>query len=182
MLTAGAKAAYSYDPLTGKELWKVTYQGYSGAVTPLFGNNIAYFATGFGRTELLAVRPNGAGDVTETHIKWRIRSNVPRTPSSVLVNDVIFAITDNGIATCTDALTGEEVWKERLKGNYAASLLHADNKIYAFSREGTTTLFEPARTYKHLATNKLDEGFMASAAVHNDALYLRTKTHLYKIR
>lgn len=182
MLTAGAKAAYAYDPLTGREIWKVAYLGFSGAVSPLYGNDLAYIASGFGRSELLAVRPDGNGEVTDTHIVWQTRSHVPQTPSLVLVDDLLFAVTDNGILTCIDALTGEDIWQQRLKGNFAASLLHADNKIYAADREGTTIVFTPARRYKLLAENKLDDGMMASPAIHNKVLYLRTKTHLYRIQ
>ena len=181
MISVGAKAAYSYDPANGREIWKVRYPGYSNAACPVFGNGMAYIITGFGKTELLAVRVDGRGDVTDSHIAWKTGHLVSRTPSPVLVDDLLFAVSDNGILMCRDALTGEEVWQQRLKGNFAASPLYADGRIYCSNQLGTTTVFKAARECELLATNKLDSGFMASPAVAGKALFLRTKTHLYRI-
>jgi len=181
MISVGAKSAYSYDPATGREIWKVRYPGYSNAACPVFGNGLVYIITGFGRTELFAVRPDGRGDVTDTHIQWKSRSLVPRTPSPVLAGDLLFAVSDNGILVCRDALTGETLWQQRLKGNFAASPLYADGRIYCSNQLGTTTVFQAAGECRLLATNKLDSGFMASPAVSGKALFLRTKTHLYRI-
>ena len=181
MISVGAKAAYSYDPANGREIWKVRYPGYSNAACPLFGNGMAYIITGFGKTELFAVRVDGRGDVTDTHIAWKTSHLVSRTPSPVLVDDLLFAVSDNGILMCRDALTGEEIWQQRLKGNHAASPLYGDGRIYCSNQLGTTTVFKTARECELLATNKLDSGFMASTAVAGKALFLRTKTHLYRI-
>lgn len=182
MISVGAKSTYSYDPSNGREIWKVRYPGYSNAACPVFGNGMAYIITGFGKTELFAVRVDGRGDITDTHIAWKTAHLVPRTPSPVLVDKLLFAISDNGILMCRDALTGEEVWQQRLKGNFAASPLYADGRIYCSNQLGTTTVFKAQREYKLLATNKLESGFMASAAVSGKALFLRTKTHLYRIQ
>ena len=182
MISVGAKSTYSYDPANGREIWKIRYPGYSNAACPVFGNGMAYIITGFGKTELFAVRVDGRRDVTDTHIAWKTSHLVPRTPSPVLVDNLLFAVSDNGIVMCRDALTGEEVWQQRLKGNFAASPLYADGRIYCSNQLGTTTVFKAQREYKLLATNKLESGFMASAAVSGRALFLRTKTHLYKIQ
>ncbi len=96
-------------------------------------------------------------------------------------DDLLFTINDTGITMCLEALTGKQVWNQRIRGNYAASLLYADGHIYCFNRDGRTTVFRAARKYEILATNTLDSGFMASAAVSGKALFLRTKTHLYRI-
>jgi len=181
MITVGAKAAYGYDPASGREIWRVDYDGYSNAAGPVFGRGIAYIITGFGRTELFAVRLGGRGNVTDTHVAWSSRRMVPRTPSPVLVDDLLFTVSDTGILMCREALTGSEIWMERLNAKYAASPLYADGRIYCFSQEGKTTVFKPGRTYKVLATNELESGFMASPAVSGKALFLRTKTHLYRI-
>ncbi|MCD6395322.1 MAG: PQQ-binding-like beta-propeller repeat protein [Planctomycetes bacterium] len=182
MISVGAKSAYSYDPANGREIWKVRYPGYSNAACPVFGNGLVYIITGFGKTELFAVRVDGRRDVTDTHIAWKTGHLVPRTPSPVLVDDLLFAVSDNGILICRDALTGEEIWQQRLKGNHAASPLYADGRIYCSNQFGTTTVFKAARECKLLATNKLDSGFMASPVVSGKALFLRTKTHLYRIQ
>lgn len=181
MLTVGAKALYGYDPADGRELWKVRVPAYSGAARPVYGDGIAYMVSGFGKTELLAIRIDGSGDVTDTHVVWRIKKSVPRTPSPVLVDDLLFTINDTGTVLCLETATGKELWKQFIRGNCAASLLYADGRIYAFNRDGKATVFKAAREYEVLATNKLDSGFMASAAVSGKTLFLRTKTHLYRI-
>ena len=181
MLTVGAKAAYSYDPATGRELWKIKHGDFSAAARPLFAAGIAYFCTGGTKGGLLAVRTDGTGDVTDTHLVWRNARGTPRMPSPVLVDGLIFMVSDSGIGSCLDAATGKELWQERLGGEYAASLLYADGRVYAFNQTGTSVVLRPARTFEVLATNRLDAGFMASPAVLDKALILRTKTHLYRI-
>jgi len=181
MITAGAKAAYGYNPRTGKELWKVNHTAFSGAAMPVFGHGMAFIVTGFGKTELWAVRVAGRGDVTDTHVVWEARKAVPRTPSPLLAGDLLFMVADNGVVTCLEAGTGREVWSERLRGDFAASPIHADGRIYLCDQNGTTTVIRAARTFEVLAENKLESGFMASPAVADGALFLRTRTHLYRI-
>jgi outer membrane protein assembly factor BamB len=181
MLSVGAKALYGYDPASGRELWKIATPAYSGAASPVFGQGIAYMITGFGRTELFAIRLKGRGDLADTDIVWKTGSLVPQTPSPVLVNDLLFMINDVGVLTCLEAASGKQVWRERLRGNFAASLLYADGHVYCFSREGVATVFRAARKYEVLATNVLDAGFMASPAVSGRTLFLRTKEALYRI-
>jgi outer membrane protein assembly factor BamB len=97
------------------------------------------------------------------------------------VDDLFFMINDTGTVTCLEAASGRQVWRERLRGNFAASLLYADGHIYCFSREGVTTVLKAARDYEVLAKNVLDAGFMASAAVSGRTLFLRTKEAVYRI-
>jgi outer membrane protein assembly factor BamB len=181
MLTVGAKALYGYDPRSGRELWKIPTPAFSGAASPVYGRGIAYMITGFGRTELLAVRIANADGRIDPNVVWKTASMVPQTPSPVLVDDLFFMINDTGTITCLEAASGKQVWRERLRGNFAASLLYAEGHIYCFSREGVTTVLKAARTCEVLATNVLDAGFMASAAVSGKTLFLRTKEHLYRI-
>jgi len=189
MLSVGAKALYGYDPVSGRELWKIPTPAFSGAASPIYRQGIAYMITGFGRTELLAIRLEGQGDVSDptrsgaagTNIVWKTGSLVPQIPSPVLVNGLLFMINDAGVLTCLEAASGKQVWRERLQGNFSASLLYADGHVYCFSREGVATVFQAARNYEVLATNVLDSGFMASPAVSGRALFLRTKEALYRI-
>ena len=181
MLSVGAKALYGYDPASGRELWKIPTPAFSGAASPVYGHGIAYMITGFGKTELLAIRLDGRADVTDASIAWRTARMVPQTPSPVLVDDLFFMINDAGVVTCLEAASGRQVWRERLKGDFAASLLYADGHVYCFSREGVTTVLKAARNYEVLATNVLDSGFMASPAVSGRTLFLRTKEALYRI-
>jgi len=181
MLSVGAKALYGYDPRTGHESWKVRTPAFSGAAAPIYRDGVAYMISGFGQTELMAVRVDGSGDVTDSHVLWKTARTVPRTPSPVLIGDLLFTINDTGIVVCMDVATGEQVWKDRIRGDYAASLLYADGNIYCFNQSGTSTVFKAARQFEIVATNTLDSGCMASPAVAGKVLLLRTKTHLYRI-
>jgi outer membrane protein assembly factor BamB len=197
LLSEGAKAHYAYDPLTGEEFWRVEERScHSAASRPLVGQGLVFFSAGFPKGILLAVNPGKIGgpgpkviDASEDtkaapdqlHLAWKKMRNIPNKPSLLLVNDLLFMIDDGGIASCLEAKTGAEVWRERVGGNYSASPVYADGRIYFFSEEGKTTAIEAGREFKKLAENKLDDGFMASPAIAGQAFFLRTKTQLYRI-
>ena len=181
MLSAGAKAAYGYDPRTGKELWKVQYNDWSVAPRPLFDRGLAFFVTGLNKAELWAVKTDGQGDVTETNVVWKLRTRVGKYASPILVEGLIYTAAEESFVTCLEAATGQVVWTERIGGKHAASPIYADGRLYFFSQQGTTTALKPGRTLEVLATNTLANGFMASPAVSGKAFFLRTRTHLYRI-
>lgn len=181
MLTVGSKAAYAHDPQTGRELWKLDHAGFSPATRPVCDGTNVFVSTGNGKAEMIAVRLGGAGALTETNILWRNSRGTPRMPSPVLVGELLFLLSDGGIATCLEAATGKELWQERLGGEYAASMIYAGERIYCFSQDGKVTVLKPSRTFEILATSRLDGGFMASPAVIGNTFILRTRTHLYRI-
>lgn len=181
MLSAGAKACYGYDPLTGAELWRVRYNDYSAAPRPLFRDGTAYFVTGLAKTELIAVKTDGQGDVTDSHVLWRLKTHVGKYASPLLVDGLIYTAADQSFVTCVDVANGQVVWTERIGGSYAASPIYADGRMYFFSQDGTTTVLKPGRTFAPLATNTLADGFLASPAVSGKSLFLRTKTSLYRV-
>lgn len=181
MISPGAKAAFSYDPRTGRELWKTSHSGHSSAPRPVFGNGLVFVTTGHGRTELWAVRPDGQGDVTASHVAWKVDKGAPLTASPVLVGDLLYMVSDDGAATCLEAATGEPVWRERIGGNYAASPIYADGRIYFFNQQGKAAVLKAGREFEVLAANTLDAGCMASPAVSARSLFVRTRTHLYRI-
>jgi len=181
MLSAGAKAAYAYDPRTGRELWKVQYADFSVAPRPVFDQGLAFFVTGQVKTELLAVKTDGEGDVTDKSVAWRLKTHVGKYASPILVDGLIYTAADQSFVTCLEAATGQTLWKERIGGGYQASPIYADGRLYFFSEDGTTTVLKPGRTFEVLATNILASGFMASPAVAGKAFYLRTKTHLNRV-
>jgi outer membrane protein assembly factor BamB len=182
MVSIGSKAIYGYDPLTGKELWRVVERGsHSPGARPVAGHGLVYVPMGFDAAQLLAVRPDGKGDVAASHVAWRFGKGAPSKPSVLLVGDMIFMVNDAGIVGALDAKTGERIWRARVDGTYSASPLAAGGRIYAFSEDGKTTVFEAGREFKVVAENFLEDGFMASPAVDGRALYLRTRTHIYRI-
>jgi outer membrane protein assembly factor BamB len=181
LLSIGSRAAYGYDPLTGREIWKIRHGGFSCASGPLFAHGVAFIPTCFPRPEMLAIRVDGQGDVTETHVLWRTIRGVPRLSSPVLADGLLYMAGGDGVLTCIDAGTGHEVWKKRIGGDYAASLLYANGRVYCLNQDGKTTVVKAGRSAEVLAINNLDAGFMASPAACGNALFLRTKTHLYRI-
>ena len=180
MFSPGAKATYAYDPRTGRELWMARYLAWSAAPRPLVGKGLALILTGLGGTELLGIRLGGRGDVTDTHIAWRV-PKAAKTASPVLADGLLYMVNDDGALSCIDIADGSLVWKERLAGNYAASPILADGRLYLPNQQGKTFVVKPGRTFEGLATNVLDTGCMASPAVSGKALFLRTKTHLHRI-
>ena len=182
VISPGAFRAVAYEPRTGKEIWQVKYgDGFSNVPRPVYGQGLVFICTGFQQASLLAVRPDGRGDVTKSKVVWRLDRGVPLTPSPLLVGDELYLVTDNGIATCVDAKTGQELWRARLGGNYSASPTYADGKIYFLSEEGESVVIAPGRELKHLATNQLDGPTLASMAISGGSLFIRSATHLYRI-
>jgi outer membrane protein assembly factor BamB len=182
LISLGAKAAYSYDPLTGRELWRVEERAqHSASTRPVIGHGMMFFPTGFSTGQLFAVRIGGNGLITDTHVAWKVKRSVSNKPSILLIDDLIYMINDTGIASCVEAKSGELVWQQRIGGEYSASPVYADGKIWLFSEDGKTTVIRPGRVFETLTENKLDEGFLASPAIAGKAFYLRTRTHLYRI-
>ena len=181
LISVGAKASYGYDPRNGNELWRVEYNDWSSAPRPLFGKGLAFVVTGLTKKELWAVKVDGHGNVTDTHVAWKLTTHVGKYASPLLVDGLIYTASDESFVSCVDSSNGQVVWTERVGGKYAASPIYADGRLYFPSQDGTTTVLKPGRTFEVLATNTLDGGFMASPAADGKALYLRTKTHLYRV-
>jgi outer membrane protein assembly factor BamB len=182
IVSPGANWVVAYDPPTGDEIWRVRYEGYSVVPRPVFGKGLVYLATSFDSSQLLAIRPDGRGDVTETHVAWRQSRSMPSTPSPLLIGENIYLINDAGIASCLDAITGKPHWAHRIGGKFSASPIVAEDRIHVVSESGETTIFRatPER-YVEIARNKLDEQALASPAVVDRALLIRTASALYRI-
>ena len=182
VISPGAFRAISYDPRNGKELWQVTYgEGFSNVPRPVYGDGLVFICTGFQEPSLLAVRVDGKGDVTKSKVQWKLDRGVPLTPSPLLVGSELYMVTDNGIVTCVDAKTGKEYWRARVGGNHSASPIYADGRIYFLNEDGESVVLAPGQQLKHLATNQLDGRTLASMAVSNGSIFIRSDTHRYRI-
>jgi len=181
LVTTGSKAAISYDPNTGEEIWQVPYSGWSNSSRPVALNGMAFINTGFESPQLWAVQLDGRGDVSDSHIVWKCEKDVPTLPSPIIVDGLIYMVSDNGALSCLESGSGNLVWRERIGGKYMSSPIYANGRLYFSDHNGKTTVIKPGRIYEELAVNTLDDGFMSSPAVVGNSLIMRTKTHLYCI-
>ncbi len=181
VISAGSDVVMALDPKTGKEIWRVKYSGYSVVPKPVYGNGMVYLSTGYDSPVFYAIRVDGSGDVTATHVAWTAKKGAPRNASPLLIGDALYLVSDSGLLTCLDAKTGKERWSEGLSGAYSASPVYAGGLVYLLAEDGTGTVFKPGSAYEQVAKNKLGERALASYAVDGDALIIRTAKALYRI-
>jgi outer membrane protein assembly factor BamB len=182
VVSVGAYRTAAYDPRSGREIWRVSYRdGFSNVPRPVYGHGLVFIATGFQQPSLIAVRADGMGDVTRTHTVWAQQRAAPLTPSPLLVDDVLYTVSDIGIGAALDARTGVPFWMQRLGGNYSASPVFADGRVYFQSEEGQTTVIAPGKEFRVLARNQLEGSMLASLAVSGGSIYIRTDSHVYRL-
>ena len=181
LVSMGAFRVSGLEPKSGREIWAVDVPGFSNVPRPVYGEGLLFLATGFMKPELWAIRPDGQGNVTKTHVAWKMSKQAPAKPSPIFVNGRLYVISDGGILTCLNGKTGESRWSERLAGEYSASPIYADGHLFFCNQLGVTTVVKPGDKLEKVATNILPDGLMSSPAVSGKALFLRTKTHLYRI-
>lgn len=179
----GAQWVVAYEPASGNPIWRLDHgDGFSVVPRPVANGSHLFFSTGFTRPEMVAVRLGGTGDVTATHVDWRLARQAPTMPSPLLVGNRLYTTSDGGVAVCLDAATGDVRWQKRLGGNYSASPLLADDRLYFFNREGLSTVITDAGDSSQVvAENELDGTIFATPAALDGELILRTETHLYAI-
>jgi len=182
LIAPAGEATIAYDPETGKELWRVRHPGgFNVAARPLYAHDLVYVFTSGLTGYLMAIRADGTGDVTDSHVAWSTTRSTPHIPSPVILGDLMFLITDKGgIARCLNAKTGEELWKKRLGGDHWASPLLADDKLYFLSKTGDVRVLAATESApESVIENELNARFFASPAVAGSSLILRSATHLY---
>ncbi len=180
VLAPGPDHFAAYELHSGKELWRVVAPGWSVVPQPAVGHGMVFYNHDYDFPELMAVKLGGHGDVTETNVAWRLKRGAPSTPSPVLVGDELYFVSDDGIASCVDARTGQRHWQERLGGNFSASPIYANGHILLLNETGTATWVEAKNTFASVQTNELPGRTFATPAIIDGRIYLRTERSLYK--
>ncbi|HEX8338046.1 MAG TPA: PQQ-binding-like beta-propeller repeat protein [Pyrinomonadaceae bacterium] len=172
-----------FDPGTGRELWRVGGVPKGVAPTPASAHGLLYAASNSQPNFIIAIRPGGQGDITATHVAWRYDKGAVSVPSPLVIGDHLFALRDGGIMTCLDARSGAVVWQQRLpaRGNYFASPVTGDGKIYAINEEGEVTVIAAKSVFELIATNSMGERAMASPAISGGSIFIRTDENLYRV-
>jgi outer membrane protein assembly factor BamB len=183
LIVPGAQWVCSYEPATGKEIWRADFgDGHAVVPRPVYKDSLVYICTGFMKPELWAIKVDGTGDVSKTHVMWTYDKQVPEISSPLVSGGEIYYVSSKGVATCLDAKSGEPLWQHRLGGNFAASPLLADGKLYFTSQEGTTTVLKPGREYAEIARSQLFGQTLASLAIAGESLLIRTQSQLACVR
>lgn len=181
LIVPSANCTAAYNPRTGAELWRVKSGGMNASGRAVVGHGLAFLGTADGGFNFFAVKLGGSGDVTGSHVAWKLTKGAPRYSSPILAGDLLYMGNEQGVVTCVEALTGNTIGQKRLGGVFMPSPMLADEKLYFFTEDGKTYVLTAGREFKLLATNTLDGGFMASPAVAGKALILRTKDAVYRI-
>lgn len=188
IISNGSAIINAYDPLSGEEVWSVVRGAESTVSMPFEENGTVYFETGFmvdenrsRFTEMMAVNPDGAGDITATHVLWTRRVPILPRATPVIKNGLIYTVHTDRTMICIDASNGEEVWSHRVRSEFNSSPVYANGNIYFSSTRGETIVVEAGRELNILAENKLDGEIWATPAFLRNSIILRTDKHLYRI-
>ena len=181
MMIAGSHSIVSYDPRTGSKHWYTVGPKGRAVASPVFTSGLLLVSTAYPDREMLAVRPDGHGDVTKTHIAWRNSHSAPYVPSPIAVNDFFVAVSDDGIASCFSASTGKRHWRKRIGKRHSAALVSAGGLVYFISDAGVTRVVRLSQKFELLAENSIGERCYASPAISQGQVFLRSETHLFCI-
>ena len=179
LISPAARGVEALNPQTGELIWTVRYDEHSSAARPLFDGNYIYLNTGFSKSKLIAIDPRGSGDLTDTNIRWTVSKGVGSKPTPILFSGWIVSIEDRGVVTAFDKQTGQVVWQHRLGGNFSASPVATKDRLYLFDESGHTYVIAASKQFELLQENALTEGCMASPAIVNEALIVRTTAAVY---
>lgn len=182
LLTSGANQVSALTVDEGKEIWNAQFFGYAGVTVPVSANSRAFVTSGYGDGILMAIQLDDSPQFKSGEVIWKTKQNAPIIPTPIVVGEELYMVSDTGILSCLDAATGKVNWRERLRGNYASSILYGDGKLYVSSDTGETHVIKPAKSKMELlATNQLDSNIQATAAFADNSIIIRTRNSLYRL-
>lgn len=178
---SGSKRVAGFNPETGERLWWVEGPTEQFVASMVHDQSAFYLTAGFPTHHVMAIKPGGRGDVSESHVAWHVTDAKSYVPSPVVVNGLLFVADDRGIAHCFDARSGRHLWRERLGRHFSASLVTADDLVYMTTDDGITLVLKADRQPQLVQTNELGERVFASPAISDGRIYLRGTDHLFCI-
>lgn len=181
LILSGSKSVCAYDPKDGEMIWNIDGPTEQFVASMVDNGKLLFMTCGFPDKHILAIKPDGTGNVTGSHIAWRTTENCSYVPSPIIVGDYFLIVADNGIGSCFRADSGERMWKERMKRRYSASLVSAGGLAYFLSDDGECTVVKPGPAYEEVSLNELGEATYASPAISHGQLYIRGEKHLFAI-
>lgn len=167
----------AYSPDDGRVLW--TFEGTSDIPCPsaIVGDGIIVSTSG-ANGPIAAIRPGGEGDISRSHLLWKLPNGGPQVPTGLISRGMLFTVSDNGVLSCRDLATGDEHWRERVTGRFLSSLVASEQSVYAINQSGDIFVFRAAETFELLAINLMNERCAATPAIHGNELFVRTERHL----
>jgi len=184
LVTSGTEAIIAYDPATGRERWRMKGLESNAVPSPVAGDGVVVLSAGYPDKVAVAVRPGGAGDVTESRVLWRYTKGTAYVPSPILYDGYVYLMTDKGLLTCLDAKTGEvkyEGARPPVPASFMASPIAVDGKLLIMSQDGDTFVIKAGPIHEVVRTNALGEPISASPAVSQGRLFIRGERHLFAI-
>ncbi|MBM4018030.1 MAG: serine/threonine protein kinase [Planctomycetes bacterium] len=182
MVLAGSKCVASYDPDTGRQHWIVDGPTDQFVASAVFAEGLFFITGGYPSLHLIAIRPDGSGNVTESHVAWHERKSPAYVPSPIAAGPHFFVVSDAGTASCLEARTGRYLWSEKLGRHHSASPVSAAGRLYFLDDDGQMFVVRAAGKFEVLAKNALGEQCRASPAISRGRLFIRGAENLYCIR
>jgi outer membrane protein assembly factor BamB len=179
LVLTGSKCVASYDPDNGKQHWIIDGPTEQFVASMVYLDGVFFLTAGFPTYHLLAIKPDGKGDVTKSHVLWHETKGAGYVPSPVAHDKYFFNVTDGGVAGCWESKTGKRQWLQRLGRHHSASPVSAGGYLYFLDDDGVTFVVEPGSKFKVVSRNALEEECYASPAVAHGRMYIRTLHHLY---
>jgi outer membrane protein assembly factor BamB len=178
LLIPGHETIVSYDPATGREIWRCRWKAVNAASTAAFDDRHVYVSTTERDALVVCIRADGAGDVSDSHVVWQQSQGASYVPSPLVFGGHLYLVGDKGVVTCLDAGAGRQAWKKRLGGDFSASPVAAGGVLYATNETGKTYVLRPGEKPEVLAENLVPEGMLATPVCCGGEVFLRTTQSL----
>ncbi|MEM7231977.1 MAG: PQQ-binding-like beta-propeller repeat protein [Planctomycetota bacterium] len=181
LLHGGTLLVSSYNPQNGAPLWFAEGTSMTSGNTLAFTDEYVIASGGYPQKEIVCVKADGRGDVTDTHVAWRNKRGVTYVPSPIVDKGRVIIVNDDGIIGCWEVKTGKELWRKRLRGNFTSSPIYAGGRYYLPNEAGVTTVFRIDPSFEVIQLNDLSDGGFASPVICGNRIYLRTRSKLFCI-